>query len=121
MIFLLGGPGSGKGTLVTNLQKKIKLEAFSVGDLLRTASQDLNNPDHETIHKCITEGSLVPVDISLQVILLTISSLKTNHLVVIDGFPRNCTKAAAWLKHKELTATTNLLGNVAFITSQYSA
>ena len=60
VVFILGGPGSGKGTQSQFLRDRHQFLHLSAGDLLRA---ERNNPESENgalIQKYINEGKIVP-------------------------------------------------------------
>ena len=61
--FVLGGPGSGKGTLCNDLVRDYKFIHLSAGELLRE-SRDSGSPEGELINQTILAGKIVPVDIT---------------------------------------------------------
>ena len=68
MIFVLGGPGSGKGTQCAKLVSGYGFTHLSAGDLLR-AEQD--RPDSEfgnLIKEYIKEGTIVPMEITVKLL-----------------------------------------------------
>ena len=65
--FVLGGPGSGKGTLCSDLVRMHNFVHLSAGDLLRM-ERDSGSPKGELINKTILEGKIVPVQITVNLI-----------------------------------------------------
>ena len=90
VVFVLGGPGAGKGTQCSKIVKRFGFVHISAGDLLR---EERNNPDSEygqLIEQHICEGKIVPVKITCSLISDAMSSGDGNeNNFVIDGFPRN--------------------------------
>ena len=64
VLFVLGGPGAGKGTVCTKLVNEYGYVHLSAGDLLRE-ERDSGSPDGELIESCIREGKIVPVCVGL--------------------------------------------------------
>lgn len=96
-ILLLGESGSGKGTLVKNINKfwLPDLKTTSIGDIFREKSK--TDPE---IRNLTEQGSLVGDDV---VISLFKSILADNSPAIIDGFPRNRHQALEAIKlFKEL-------------------
>uniref|UniRef100_A0A7S3NHA5 UMP-CMP kinase n=1 Tax=Aureoumbra lagunensis TaxID=44058 RepID=A0A7S3NHA5_9STRA len=88
VVFVLGGPGSGKGTMCERIVNKYSWVHLSAGDLLRAERKNPNSKDGELINERIREGQIVPVEITLGLLKKAmIASGKTDFL--IDGFPRN--------------------------------
>lgn len=60
VIFVLGGPGAGKGTQCGLMVEKYGFVHLSAGDLLR-AERDSGSKDGNMIQQYISEGRIVPV------------------------------------------------------------
>lgn len=59
VLFILGGPGSGKGTMCAKLVTTYGFKHFSTGDLLRNEVKTGSKLGHE-IDSYISRGDLVP-------------------------------------------------------------
>ncbi|KAI4238548.1 MAG: hypothetical protein LQ349_001035 [Xanthoria aureola] len=100
VIYVLGGPGAGKGTQCANLVRDYGFKHLSAGDLLR-AEQD--RPDSQfgnMIKEYIADGRIVPMEVTVQLLenAMTeeINSQKEQSTVrrfLIDGFPRQMDQA----------------------------
>ena len=87
--FVLGGPGSGKGTLCSDLVRDHGFVHLSAGELLR-AERDSGSPQGDLINSTILSGKIVPVDITANLLLTAMKNLGwTQKTFLIDGFPRN--------------------------------
>ena len=105
--FVLGGPGSGKGTFCEQLTSRFPTQVshFSAGDLLRafqkSDAKDETNPqrvaDLNVVKQCIEEGQIVPAEITTGLLFDAISKGK-NPYILVDGFPRNEDNLACWVK-----------------------
>jgi len=96
VFFVLGGPGSGKGTLCANLVKKQKFVHFSAGDLLREVAKE-DSEDSKLVNSYISQGKIVPVRITISLIENAMRAKgweKCRYL--IDGFPRNLDNYQGW-------------------------
>ncbi len=62
VIFVLGGPGSGKGTHCDLLKKAYHFTHYSVGDILRDFLKS-GSPDAKVITNLMKEGKMVPSNI----------------------------------------------------------
>ena len=98
VVFVIGGPGSGKGTMCELAQFQLGWHHLSTGDLLR-AELDAGGPAAETIEKFITAGELVPNEIVVVLMKdamerLTRTTGKNNFL--LDGFPRSMNNMEGW-------------------------
>ena len=93
-IVLLGGPGSGKGTVSNLLEETQNMGHIATGDMFREEIKnetDLGKKAQEYINK----GNLVPDDITINMLKGKINQFKDFHGVVFDGFPRNVEQAKA--------------------------
>lgn len=100
VIFVLGGPGSGKGTQCSKLVKDFKFVHLSAGDLLRAEKNTPNSEFGELIDNYIKEGLIVPQEITIKLlknaIIKEYNNGKRNFL--IDGFPRKMDQALSFEK-----------------------
>ena len=99
VVFILGGPGSGKGTQSERIQKDFKFVHLSAGDLLRAERKDQNSEHGKTIDKNIVEGKIVPSDITVSLLARAMekSGMRGGRFLV-DGFPRNIENLSTWQK-----------------------
>lgn len=91
-IILLGAPGSGKGTLATDLCPQLKIKHISTGDLLReviAGGSELG----EKLNSYVSAGALVPDELIGQMIKETLASPACAQGVLLDGFPRTIPQA----------------------------
>lgn len=95
--FLLGGPGSGKGTLANLLKHRHKVQHISVGALLR-ATASTTSPSTCPIHAALRTGSMVPATTSTRLLLNALLKRAQHAVCIIDGFPRNLESASLWEK-----------------------
>ena len=96
IIFVLGGPGCGKGTQCAKIKERFIFEHLSTGDLLR---EELKSGSEYAImmENLMKEGKLVPSEILLQIIKKTITNVSyINRKVLLDGFPRNLENLTKW-------------------------
>jgi len=98
IVFVLGGPGAGKGTMCELAELQLGWTHLSTGELLR-AEQAASGPDADTIASFIAEGKLVPDDIVVRLLKnkteqVTRSTGRTHFL--LDGFPRSLGNVDAW-------------------------
>ncbi|KAK4763804.1 hypothetical protein SAY87_013242 [Trapa incisa] len=94
VVFVLGGPGSGKGTQCANIVQHFGYTHLSAGDLLRAEIK--SGSDNGTmIQNMIKEGKIVPSEVTIK--LLQKAMLESgNDKFLIDGFPRNEENRAAF-------------------------
>ena len=92
VFFILGGPGSGKGTNCERLSKELNFCHFSAGDLLR----DEAKKDSELglkIQGILAEGNIVPSEITVALLKAAIDANPEAVGFLIDGFPRKFDQA----------------------------
>lgn len=89
------GPGAGKGTQCSRLVKDYKYEHLSAGDLLRAERSRPNSQFSELINTCISEGKIVPMEITIALLHAAMKASPSNKFL-IDGFPRKMDQALAF-------------------------
>ena len=65
VVFILGGPGSGKGTQSKLIQDKYRFVHLSAGDLLRAERQKSESKNGKLIDEYIVHGKIVPSEITV--------------------------------------------------------
>lgn len=102
VVFVLGGPGSGKGTQCKFICEEFNFKHLSAGDLLRTERNSPGSQYGEMIEKHIQEGSIVPVEVTCSLIEKAMAEncnkLEVEGKFLIDGFPRNEDNLQGWTK-----------------------
>ncbi|KAL8119399.1 UMP-CMP kinase 3-like isoform X2 [Apium graveolens] len=94
VVFVLGGPGSGKGTQCAYIVQNFGYSHLSAGDLLR-AEMKSGSENGFMIQDMIKEGKIVPSEVTIK--LLERAMLESgNDKFLIDGFPRNEENRAAF-------------------------
>ncbi len=98
VVFVLGGPGSGKGTQCSLAATQLGWTHLSTGDLLR-AERAAGGATAATIEKYITAGELVPNEITVTLLKKAMETAtrqqgKVNFL--LDGFPRSLDNMDGW-------------------------
>ncbi|ETW85579.1 hypothetical protein HETIRDRAFT_438339 [Heterobasidion irregulare TC 32-1] len=115
VIFVLGGPGAGKGTQCARLVQDFNFCHLSAGDLLR-AEQDREGSTYgDLIKTCIREGTIVPMEVTIKLLeaaMLDACKIKSGlgwedgkGRFLIDGFPRKMDQA---LKFEEDVCLSSL-------------
>lgn len=98
VVFVLGGPGAGKGTMCELAEAQLGWTHLSTGDLLR-AEQEAGGPSADIIREAIVAGKLVPdaivVTLLKQAMERTTRTTGKNNFL-LDGFPRSLPNLAAW-------------------------
>jgi len=89
IIFIVGGPGSGKGTQCARMVEKYGLSHLSSGDLLR-AELESGSPRAGQLKKIMEAGELVPLEVVLDLIkeAMLKEVAKGSKGFLIDGYPR---------------------------------
>jgi len=96
VIFVLGGPGAGKGTQCANLVRDYGFKHLSAGDLLREEQDRPGSEFGEMIKTYIREGQIVPMEVTIQLLenaMTSTISENGNRKFLIDGFPRKMDQA----------------------------
>ncbi|CAL9084695.1 unnamed protein product [Musa textilis] len=94
VVFVLGGPGSGKGTQCTKIVENFGFTHLSAGDLLHAEIKS-GSENGTMISNMIKEGKIVPSEVTIN--LLQKAMLESgNDKFLIDGFPRNEENRAAF-------------------------
>ncbi|XP_071720432.1 UMP-CMP kinase 4-like [Rutidosis leptorrhynchoides] len=94
VVFVLGGPGSGKGTQCANIVEHFGYTHLSAGDLLRAEIKS-GSENGTMIQNMISEGIIVPAEVTIKLLEKAILGTK-NDKFLIDGFPRNEENRAAF-------------------------
>lgn len=94
VVFVLGGPGCGKGTQCANIVKHFGFTHLSAGDLLR-AEITSGSENGTMIQNMIKEGKIVPSEVTIKLLLRAMKE-SGNDKFLIDGFPRNEENRAAF-------------------------
>lgn len=98
VLFVLGGPGAGKGTQCSRLVKEHGFTHLSAGDLLRAEQQRPGSQFGDLIRDYIKNGLIVPMEVTVQLLenAMTESLQKSGSKqgrFLIDGFPRKMDQA----------------------------
>ncbi|KAF8821877.1 UMP-CMP kinase [Cardiosporidium cionae] len=99
VVFVLGGPGSGKGTQCKNIADNYRFIHISAGDCLREEQCIQDSKYGKIIATAIKEGAIVPAEITIM--LMRKKMIKSgwgNCRFLIDGFPRNQDNLDEWLR-----------------------
>jgi len=106
VIFVLGGPGVGKGTQCANLVRDYGFVHLSAGDLLRAEQKREGSEYGKLIQEYIREGKIVPMEVTVKLLENAMrDALQTPEPTpavgwgegkgrfLIDGFPRQMDQA----------------------------
>lgn len=98
IVFILGGPGAGKGTQCDIMINKYGYTHLSTGDLLREFIKT-DCEEAAKIRELMAEGKLVSSEMLVNIIKRNIfKDGPNNKIYLIDGFPRSAENYEAWKK-----------------------
>jgi len=97
VVYVLGGPGAGKGTQCANLVKDFGFVHLSAGDLLREERRREGSQYGELINTYIKEGKIVPAKITIALLENAMAKSPSKRFL-IDGFPRKMDQAKKFEK-----------------------
>jgi len=117
VIFVLGGPGAGKGTQCSLLVEKYHFSHLSAGDLLRAEQDRADSQYGDLIRSYIREGQIVPMEVTIKLLENAMRAALQSKSgssgweagkgrFLIDGFPRKMDQA---LKFEEDVCTSSLV------------
>lgn len=104
VIFVLGGPGAGKGTQCARLVKDFNFAHLSAGDLLRAEQNREGSQYGDLIRTYIREGTIVPMQVTMKLLENAMQAILKERTTgdgwkdgcgrfLIDGFPRKMDQA----------------------------
>ena len=115
VIFILGGPGAGKGTQSERIVHTYKCVHLSAGELLRSGAEKADYPHADLVKECLVQGKIVPVELSLGLLRIAMdekandtTSEYGSRIFLVDGFPRNFDNVQGWVEH--MPSYTSVLG-----------
>jgi UMP-CMP kinase len=94
VVFVLGGPGSGKGTNCERIVKHFGYVHLSAGDLLR-AERASGSELADMINNYIKEGKIVPAEVTVRLLREAMEKSGSSKFLV-DGFPRDMDNLKCW-------------------------
>ena len=98
VVFILGGPGSGKGTQCANIVKDFGYEHLSTGDLLREEVKK-GGELAEKLDKVMSQGQLVSSALLVELLKKVMKERGwEKKKFLLDGFPRNQENIDEWNK-----------------------
>jgi UMP-CMP kinase family protein len=103
VVFVIGGPGSGKGTQCTKIKDEFNYNHMSTGDILRNVVKEKQGSAWQELEADMKEGKLIPSDKLISFVKLGIVSSK-NKKILLDGFPRNQDNINEWNKQMKNVA-----------------
>jgi len=100
VLFVLGGPGVGKGTQCAKIIENFPAWAhISAGDCLRAERKNPDSKDGEIINAAIKEGKIVPVAITVKLLQNAMAAATGKTCFLIDGYPRNLDNVTGWVEN----------------------
>ena len=94
VLFVLGGPGAGKGTQCGLLAERYGFVHLSAGDLLRE-ERARGGPLADMIESTLRDGRIMPVEVTVGLIKSAMAASGKGKFLV-DGFPRNWDNVSGW-------------------------
>ena len=100
VVFVLGGPGSGKGTQCSRLVERMQFVHVGAGDLLRDEQNRPGSQYGELIKHHIKEGLIVPQEVTVALLRRAIEEhyRAGRRKFLVDGFPRKMDQAFTFEK-----------------------
>ncbi|MCJ8331877.1 MAG: nucleoside monophosphate kinase [Lentisphaeria bacterium] len=98
VVFVLGGPGAGKGTMCELAEAQLGWTHLSTGDLLRK-ERESGASTAAIIEQYMTDGELVPNEIIVTLLknaMETITRTTGKKNFLLDGFPRSLSNMDGW-------------------------
>ena len=98
VVFVLGGPGPGKGTMCELSESQLGWTHLSTGDLLR-AAREAGGPTAANIDEFIAAGKLVPNEITMPLLkdaMENTARTTGRNNFLLDGFPRSLNNLEGW-------------------------
>lgn len=122
VIFVLGGPGAGKGTQSDRIVDTYKCVHLSVGELLRSGAEKEGYEHADLVKECLVKGNIVPVEVSLGLLRIAMDEKAKeaaadgegygSRIFLVDGFPRNFDNINGWMKY--MPSYTAVLGALVY-------
>ena len=104
--FVLGGPGSGKGTNCARLVEEFGLSHFSAGDLLRAEAKK-DSEMGKKITGILAEGQIVPMEVTIGLLCNAMKETPNSSGYLLDGFPRKMDQALKF--EEDVAVATSVL------------
>jgi len=105
-VFVLGGPGSGKGTNCSRIVENFGYVHLSAGDLLR-AERATGSKLADMINTYIAEGRIVPADVTVRLLKEAMEKHSLGSKFLVDGFPRDIDNLRCW--EDQMTSLSDVL------------
>lgn len=92
IIIMLGAPGTGKGTIASILTTKLNLPQVSTGDIFRKHIKE-GTELGKLADSYISKGSLVPDEVTIDLVKNRLQDEDVKNGMILDGFPRTVKQA----------------------------
>ncbi|CAG5129709.1 unnamed protein product, partial [Candidula unifasciata] len=92
IIFLAGGPGSGKGTQCAKITARYPdIVHISTGDILRREISERGTAEEKwiMIMKLLKQGDMAPVDVTEELLIKTMQEHPDAQAYLVEGYPRD--------------------------------
>ena len=99
-LVLLGAPGSGKGTLATQLDERLSMVSLSTGELFRQAIRR-KTALGKAVQAYVSTGGLVPDELVVKLMTSRVTPRLLTRGFVLDGFPRTVGQAQGLSQYLE--------------------
>lgn len=99
LVFVLGSPGSGKGTVCRRIAEEFGYVHFSAGELLRQERAKADSPYKECIDERFRQGLFIPPDITCSLMETAVENSKSNKFL-FDAFPIHMSNLETWNKRE---------------------
>jgi len=84
----LGAPGTGKGTVSSELKDKHNFIHISTGDLFRNIMK-ADSPLSKKINELVNAGNLIDDQTTAEVLIDALEKMDLSKNIILDGYPRN--------------------------------
>lgn len=93
-LVFLGAPGSGKGTMASDMKDVLAIPHISTGDIFR-ANISENTELGQKAKDYLSNGKLVPDEITINMVRDRLNRIDCKDGFILDGFPRTVPQAEA--------------------------
>jgi len=95
--FVIGGPGSGKGTQCEFIAREFGFQHLSAGELLRAERQREGSPLGGVIEDAIKSGGVVPSEVIAELLECAMREGGwSDAKFIVDGYPRSVEQLEGW-------------------------
>ena len=97
IVFVIGGPGCGKGTQCKMIVEEFKFATFSTGDILRAVVKEQKVEGWKELADDMAAGKLISSERLMKFLKVKILDCP-NKKILVDGYPRNQENIDVWEK-----------------------